>query len=112
MWEEFILLQLSSIKAKRSPQILLRLPPVPKTDSSLGLSYDSMAALRNFDYGKVEEDGRSIREFKVTASSNPLQLNDWNLNNRVRIVFHNEDRPCSISIKTYRFFKLLTLIFN
>ncbi len=87
------------------------IPPVPKTDSSLGLSYDPMSVLRDFDYGTLKkEDGRTIREFEVTVRSNPLQLNSaitfigWNLNDRVpgptlrategdhvRIIFHNED---------------------
>lgn len=73
--------------------------------------YDPMAILREFDDGELmTENGRSIRQFEVTAKSTPLQLNaavtfmTWSLNGRVpaptlrakagerlRIVFHNAD---------------------
>lgn len=73
--------------------------------------YDPMAVLREFDWGEVvTENGRSIRQFTLTAKSLPLQLNPavtfmtWSLNGRVpgptlrakagerlRIIFHNAD---------------------
>jgi manganese oxidase len=46
--------------------------------------------LRDFDYGTVtQENGRTVREFRVEARTSPLQLNTavstitWNLNGRV-----------------------------
>jgi FtsP/CotA-like multicopper oxidase with cupredoxin domain len=80
---------------------------VPPTDNP----FDPMAVLRDFDYGTVkQEQGRTVREYTVTANSTPLQLNSalafvsWNLNgrvpgptlraqagDRVRVIFHNED---------------------
>lgn len=88
-----------------------KIPPVPKTNSSLAQSFDPMSVLRDFNYGTVkEEDGLVVREFELFAHSTTLQLNSaisfvsWNLNNRVpgptlraeegdrvRIIFHNED---------------------
>jgi manganese oxidase len=89
----------------------VKIPPIPKSDYSLGLSFDPMMVLRDFDYGTVkEEDGRTVREFELYAHSTPIELNSaitfisWNLNDRVpaptlrategdriRIIFHNED---------------------
>ncbi len=65
--------------------------------------------LRNFDYGTLkQENGRTIREFRVEARTSPLQLNKavsmmtWNLNgqvpgptfrategDRIRVIFSN-----------------------
>lgn len=65
--------------------------------------------LRNFDYGTLkQENGQTIREFRVEARTSSLQLNDavsmitWNLNgqvpgptfratqgDRVRVIFYN-----------------------
>jgi FtsP/CotA-like multicopper oxidase with cupredoxin domain len=49
-----------------------------------------MAVLRDFDYGTVKkENGRTIREFRITAGTSPIQLNSavsfttWNFNGRV-----------------------------
>ncbi len=84
--------------------------PQPKPLSN-AYPYDPMALLREFDVGEVvTENGRSIRQFKLTAKSLPLQLNaaitfmTWSLNGRVpgptlrakagerlRIIFHNAD---------------------
>jgi manganese oxidase len=67
-------------------------------------------SLRDFDYGTVtQENGRTVREFRVEAQSGELQLNKatkfitWNLNGRVpgptfrategdriRVIFHNK----------------------
>ena len=89
----------------------VKIPPVPKSDFSSGLSFDPMMVLRDFDYGTVkEEDGLTVREFELYAHSTPIELNSaitfisWNLNDRVpaptlrategdrvRIIFHNED---------------------
>ncbi len=85
---------------------------VPQSQSpSNAYPYDPMALLREFDWGEVvTENGRSIRQFQLTAKSLPLQLNaavtfmTWSLNGRVpgptlrakagerlRIIFHNAD---------------------
>jgi manganese oxidase len=85
---------------------------VPQPQSPAGAyPYDPMAVLREFDQGQVVvENGRSIRQFELTAKSMPLQLNaavtfmTWSLNGRVpgptlrakagerlRIIFHNAD---------------------
>lgn len=94
------------------PHSVAQIPSLPKdyappTDNP----FDPMAVLRDFDYGVVkQEQGRTVREFEVTASSSPLQLNSaipfmsWNLNgrvpgptlraragDRVRVIFHNAD---------------------
>ncbi len=73
-------------------------------------SFTPMTAVREFDYGTVtQENGRTVREFRVEAKSGELQLNDvtkfitWNLNDRIpgptfrategdriRVVFHNK----------------------
>jgi manganese oxidase len=83
--------------------------------SSTNFSVDStrftpMTAVREFDYGTVtQENGRTVREFRVEAKSGEIQLNTatkfitWNLNDRVpgptfrategdriRVVFHNK----------------------
>ena len=89
----------------------VRIPPLENTESYLDLPYNPMSILRDFDYGTLkQENGRTIREFKVFAHNTPLQLNraitfvSWNLNDRVpgptlrakegdrvRIIFHNQD---------------------
>lgn len=102
-------LKLNGGKAAAAERVVI--PPIPESDPSLGLSFDPMKVLRDFDYGTLkEEDGMTIREFEVTVQSNTLQLNSaitfigWNLNDRipgptfrvtegdrVRVIFHNED---------------------
>lgn len=49
-----------------------------------------MKVLRDFDYGTLKrENGRTIREFRITAGTSTIQLNSavsfnaWNFNNRV-----------------------------
>jgi FtsP/CotA-like multicopper oxidase with cupredoxin domain len=74
-------------------------------------SFQPMSILREFDYGKVfQENGRTVREFRVVANSSAIQLNaavsfvSWGLNGRIpgptlratagdrlRIVFQNDD---------------------
>jgi FtsP/CotA-like multicopper oxidase with cupredoxin domain len=88
-----------------------KIPPIKETTSTSNLGFNPMSILRDFDYGKVKrENGRTIREFEVTANSSPIQLNSaisfvsWSLNNRVpgptfrakegeiiRVIFHNND---------------------
>lgn len=73
-------------------------------------TFTPMTAVREFDYGTVtQENGRTVREFRVEAKSGEIQLNSttkfitWNLNDRVpgptfrategdriRVVFHNK----------------------
>lgn len=90
----------------------VNIPPLAEpTASADGSDFNPMKILRNFDYGTLKrENGRTVREFHVTAQSSTLQLNraisfvSWNLNgrvpgptlrvrqgDRVRIIFHNED---------------------
>lgn len=97
--------------SRRSPSFV-RIPPIAdQTASADGSAFNPMTLLRDFDYGTIKrENGRTVREFEVTASSTTLQLNSaisfvsWNLNgrvpgptlrategDRVRIIFHNED---------------------
>ena len=72
--------------------------------------FTPMTAVREFDYGTVtQENGRTVREFRVEAKSGEIQLNEatkfitWNLNDRIpgptfrategdriRVVFHNK----------------------
>ncbi|MBE9028996.1 multicopper oxidase domain-containing protein [filamentous cyanobacterium LEGE 11480] len=88
----------------------VKVPDVPPTPTGK-YPYDPMAVLRDFDYGQViQENGRLLRQFEVTARSTPVKLNaaitfmTWSLNGRVpaptlrakagerlRIIFHNED---------------------
>ena len=89
----------------------VRVPPLPQTQNTTELDFNPMSVLRDFDYGTLkQEDGRTIREFKVIADSSTLQLNravtyiSWNLNHRVpgptlrategdriRVIFENQD---------------------
>ena len=89
----------------------VQIPPLEEQTEAMDINFNPMAILRDFDSGKVlQENGRKIREFEVTANSSTLQLNSaisfvsWNLNGRVpgptlrakegervRILFHNED---------------------
>ena len=92
---------------------LVRVPPIPDEDLAVdrGIAYNPMSVLRDFDYGTLkQENGRTIREFEVTAKSSTIALNSaidyisWNLNGRIpgptlrvkegerlRVIFHNED---------------------
>jgi FtsP/CotA-like multicopper oxidase with cupredoxin domain len=65
-------------------------PPLPSDTPTFGNGVNPMAMLREFDYGTLkQENGRTIREFQITASSTTLQLNSavsyvtWNYNGRV-----------------------------
>ncbi|MBD0336438.1 MAG: multicopper oxidase domain-containing protein [Cyanobacteria bacterium Co-bin13] len=102
----------TAVGSRLSAQAPARIPPLPvdyRPPSQL--PFDPMAVLRDFDYGTLKrENGRTVREFEVTATSTPLQLNSalsfvsWNLNGRVpgptlraragewvRVIFHNQD---------------------
>ncbi|MFZ1029172.1 MAG: multicopper oxidase domain-containing protein [Limnoraphis robusta] len=94
---------------KGSSQV--QIPPLEEQNEATDINFNPMLILRDFDWGKLKQDqGRTIREFEVTAKSSTLQLNSaisfvsWNLNGRVpgptlrakagervRILFHNED---------------------
>jgi manganese oxidase len=51
----------------------VKIPPIPKSDYSLGLSFDPMMVLRDFDYGTVkEEDGRTVRNLNSMLTAPPL----------------------------------------
>jgi FtsP/CotA-like multicopper oxidase with cupredoxin domain len=65
-------------------------PPIPADAVAASGDVNPMAILRDFDYGTLKrENGRTIREFRITAGTSTLQLNSavsfnsWNFNNRV-----------------------------
>lgn len=65
-------------------------PPIPSNTPDFGNGVSPMVILRDFDYGTVKrENGRTIREFRITAKSSTVQLNSavsfntWNCNGRV-----------------------------
>ena len=95
------------------PQGAVKVPamaPINYGEMSHGNSISPMAMLRDFDRGTVtQENGRTVREFKLVAQSGELQLDKankfitWNLNGRVpaptlranegdriRVVFQNK----------------------
>lgn len=65
-------------------------PPMPDAPPVYGNGLGPMQVLRLFDYGRVKrENGRTIREFQITANATNLPLNSvvsfpsWNYNGRV-----------------------------
>lgn len=92
----------------RSTHSPVMIPPA-QNDLPKNAVANPLAMLRDFDYGTVkQENGRTVREFRVEAQTSPLQLNKatsfvtWNLNGRVpgptfrategdriRIIFYN-----------------------
>jgi manganese oxidase len=67
-----------------------KIPPIPSDALAESKGISPMALLRDFDYGTVKkENGRTIREFRITAGTTTVQLNSavsfttWNFNNRV-----------------------------
>lgn len=88
----------------------VKIPSLPNISQSEN-SFNPLELLREFDYGVTKrEDGRTIKEFQLTADSHTLKLNaaisfvSWNVNGRVpaptlrvkegdivRIIFHNQD---------------------
>lgn len=99
---------LQSLAGRRSAQV--KVPPIPTQTPKFGNSISPMAVLRDFDYGTVkQENGRTIREFRIVAQNTTLQLNSavtfnsWNCNgrvpgptlranegDRVRVLFYNK----------------------
>jgi manganese oxidase len=72
------------------PQPRAKIPPVATTTPMMGNTFSPMQTLRNFDYGTVkQENGRTVREFRIVAGNTTLQLNQavsfnsWNYNGRV-----------------------------
>ena len=80
---------LQTLKPQR--QVPVRVPLLPPTDSSSsGIGISPMTVLRDFDYGTVkQENGRTIRDFQITAGTSTLALtsavsfNTWNFNDRI-----------------------------
>ena len=75
---------------QRHPPAVVNIPPISGEASAEGKGLNPMAVLRDFDYGTVKrENGRNIREFRITAGTSMLQLNSavtfnsWNFNGRV-----------------------------
>jgi manganese oxidase len=86
----------------------VKIPPL-KSDLPKDVTANPFVTLREFDYGTVtQENGRTVREFRVEAKTSPIQLNastsyvTWNLNGRVpgptfratqgdriRVIFYN-----------------------
>jgi FtsP/CotA-like multicopper oxidase with cupredoxin domain len=69
---------------------LVKVPPISQDDPRVGNDLNPMTILRDFDYGTVKrENGRTVREFRLTAGTSTLQLNSavtfntWNVNGRV-----------------------------
>ncbi|MBH8573650.1 multicopper oxidase domain-containing protein [Nostocaceae cyanobacterium CENA369] len=69
-------------------QSIVRIPSM-EMEASEGAA-NPMQMLRNFDYGKLKrENGRTIREFELTAGTSVIQLNSavsyniWDLNGRI-----------------------------
>lgn len=91
---------------RRDRKVMIPPIDIPQTKDAA----NPMAVLRDFDYGIVtQENGRTVREFRVEARTSPLQLNGstsfvtWNLNGRVpgptfratqgdriRVIFYNK----------------------
>lgn len=76
--------------SKRRSQAIAKIPPLPTETPTGGNGISPMAVLRDFDYGTVKrENGKTIREFRITAETSTLELNSavtynaWNFNNRV-----------------------------
>jgi FtsP/CotA-like multicopper oxidase with cupredoxin domain len=83
-------LGLQALKQRSSS--LVRVPPLPADDrDNSESSTNPMTIVRDFDYGTVKRDeqGRTIREFRIVAGNSTLHLNSavtfntWNFNNRV-----------------------------
>ncbi len=68
----------------------VQIPPIPDGTPTYGNGINPMQICREFDYGTLkQENGRTIREFQITAQTTTLQLNEaisyvtWNYNGRV-----------------------------
>jgi manganese oxidase len=87
----------------------VKIPPLPNVLPQ-GSTANPFQVLRTFDYGTVtQENGRTVREFRVEARTTPIRLNrstsfiTWNLNgqvpgptfrategDRIRVIFYNK----------------------
>lgn len=72
------------------PEPQAKIPPLAADSPTMGNPFSPMQILRNFDYGTLkQENGRTVREFRLVAGNSTLQLNravtfnSWNFNNRV-----------------------------
>jgi manganese oxidase len=68
----------------------VRVPPLPRAMPVPGQAISPLEMARDFDYGTLkQENGRTIREFRMVAGTSTLQLNSavsfntWNFNGRV-----------------------------
>jgi manganese oxidase len=68
----------------------IAIPPLPASPPTHGNGISPLAMCREFNYGTLkQENGRTIREFQITAESTTLQLTDstthvaWDYNGRV-----------------------------
>ncbi len=68
----------------------IAIPPLPQNLPPVMNNFNPMTVLRDFDYGTVkQENGRTVREFRITAQNTNVQLNSavsfitWNFNGRV-----------------------------
>jgi manganese oxidase len=68
---------------------LVRVPPL-QTQENFNSAVNPVQVLRNFDHGTLKrENGRTIREFRLTAGTSEIQLNSavsyniWDLNGRI-----------------------------
>lgn len=96
------------LKWLNQPRAGVAIPPI-QNDLPKDAIANPLSFLREFDYGTVtQENGRTVREFRVEAKTTPIQLNrattfiTWNLNGRVpgptfrakqgdriRVIFYN-----------------------
>lgn len=99
-----------AVQHSQRSMLQAQIPPFEKDLPTYGNGISPMQVCRDFDYGTLkQENGRTIREFQITASSTTLQLNQvvsyptWNYNgrvpgptlrategDRVRVIFLNE----------------------
>ncbi|PLZ87998.1 copper oxidase [Fischerella muscicola CCMEE 5323] len=68
---------------------LVRVPPL-EAEENFNSAVNPIQVLRNFDYGTLkQENGRTIREFRLTAGTSAIKLNSavsyniWDLNGRI-----------------------------
>ncbi len=76
-------------RSQPTPTPTIRVPP-PIATPTYGNAISPLQMVRDFDYGTVkQENGRTVREFRLTAGTTTLQLNSatsyitWNYNQRV-----------------------------
>jgi manganese oxidase len=76
--------------AQASSSPMVNVSPANSPTAPIASPYDPMQVLRSFDSGKmITEQGRSIRQFELTANSLPIQLNAatsyvaWAINQRL-----------------------------